>query len=78
MLLIPDLHAHLREENDMLVECRRLTEEHFGNDRLILRGDRFEKTDPRATHRGRFKLDPSITPKTIHLLLPRELPPDLG
>jgi uncharacterized protein (TIGR03067 family) len=56
-----------RRYESMVLEGRRLTEAHFGDARLILRGDRFEMTDPMATYRGTFTVDPASTPRTIEV-----------
>jgi uncharacterized protein (TIGR03067 family) len=48
-----------------VVQGRRLPDESFKDARLILKGDRFEMTDPMSSHRGTFTVDPTATPRTI-------------
>ena len=39
----------------------------LANVRLVLKGDTFAMTDPSATYRGTFKVDPTAVPKTIEI-----------
>ena len=48
-----------------VVEGQEVPEEGSRTARLIVKGDRFEMTDPAATYRGTYTVDPSVTPKTI-------------
>jgi uncharacterized protein (TIGR03067 family) len=48
-----------------VVQGQRLPDETFKDARLILKGDRFEMTDPMNSHRGTFTVDPTATPRTI-------------
>jgi uncharacterized protein (TIGR03067 family) len=50
-----------------VVEGLVLPDGHLKEARLVLRGDRFEMTDPMATYRGTFTVDPASTPKTIEV-----------
>jgi uncharacterized protein (TIGR03067 family) len=49
----------------LIVEGREVPPEGLQTSRLTLKGDTFEMTDPMATYRGTFRIDPSVTPKRI-------------
>jgi uncharacterized protein (TIGR03067 family) len=49
----------------MTVEGRTFPAELGKSSRLVLKGDSFTMTDPTATYRGTFAVDPTVTPRTI-------------
>lgn len=51
----------------MVVEGQELQAAVLGGSKLVVQGDRFTALDPEATYHGFFRVDPSVSPKTIEI-----------
>ena len=48
-------------------EGKPVPEEGLKESRLVLKGDRFTVTEPKAAHQGRYAVNPTVTPSTIDM-----------